>query len=152
MNNDTATKANDDFISFLEHKLEEIEKRLQRTQHEYEILQSDYMELQEKMNLSREKYKRAALLMTEFLDDLLSQKPNILDNDTDMHVNLEKIKETPIEQLSREDKVALVLVLLKQLQPYLSSQNLSTQPPTYKQSGKGLNQETYIGRQADQVI
>jgi hypothetical protein len=31
MNNDTATKANDDFISFLEHKLEEIEKRLQRT-------------------------------------------------------------------------------------------------------------------------
>lgn len=81
------------------------------------------------MSVSREKYKRAALLMTEFLDDLLSQTPNILDNDKDMHVNLEKIKETPFEQLSKEDKVALVLVLLKQLQPYLSSQNLSTLPP-----------------------
>jgi len=49
------------------------------------------MELQEKMNMSREKYKRAALLMTEFLDDLLTQTPNILDNDRDMHVNLEKM-------------------------------------------------------------
>ena len=67
------------------------------------------------MNISREKYKRAALLMTEFLDDLLNQNPNILDNDKDMHVNLEKIKSTPIEKLDKEDKVALVLVLLKQL-------------------------------------
>ena len=67
------------------------------------------------MNISREKYKRAALLMTEFLDDLLNQNPNILDNDKDMHVNLEKIKNTPIEKLDKEDKVALVLVLLKQL-------------------------------------
>ena len=49
------------------------------------------MEVQEKMNMSREKYKRAALLMTEFLDDLLTQTPNILDNDRDMHVNLEKM-------------------------------------------------------------
>jgi len=43
------------------------------------------------MNMSREKYKRAALLMTEFLDDLLNQTPNILDSDKDMHVNLEKM-------------------------------------------------------------
>jgi hypothetical protein len=30
------------------------------------------MVLQEKVNNSKEKYKRAALLMTEFLDDLLN--------------------------------------------------------------------------------
>lgn len=65
------------------------------------------------MNISREKYKRAALLMTEFLDDILNQTPNILESDKDMHLNLEKIKETPIENLEKEDKVALVLVLLK---------------------------------------
>jgi chromosome segregation ATPase len=65
-------KANEDLINFLEHKLEEIEKKLQRTQGEYELLQSDYVELQDKMNMSREKYKRAALLMTEFLDDILN--------------------------------------------------------------------------------
>lgn len=122
-------KANEDLINFLEHKLEEIEKKLQRTQSEYELLQNDYVDLQDKMNLSREKYKRAALLMTEFLDDILNQTPNILDSDKDMHLNLEKIKETPIENLDKEDKVALVLVLLKQLQPYLSANNLSTAPP-----------------------
>ena len=92
--------------------------------------------------MSGEKYKRAALLMTEFLDDLLKQTPNIWDSDKDMHVNLEKIKETPIEQLDKEDKVALVLVLLKQLQPYLSSQNLSTASPPQKK-GYGQN-ENYI--------
>tara|TARA_B110000285_G_C15052426_1_gene577715 strand:- start:212 stop:361 length:150 start_codon:yes stop_codon:yes gene_type:complete len=49
------------------------------------------------MNHSSEKYKRAALLMTEFLDDLLSSTPNVLDDDRDMHLNLEKIKNTPLE-------------------------------------------------------
>ena len=84
-------KANEDLINFLEHKLEEIEKKLQRTCNEYELLQNDYIELQEKMNISREKYKRAALLMTEFLDDLLNQTPNILESDKDMHLNLERM-------------------------------------------------------------
>lgn len=38
-------------------------------------------------------------------------------------------KETPVEHLEKEDKIALVLVLLKQLQPYLSANNLSVAPP-----------------------
>ena len=38
---------------------------------------------------------------------------------------MDRIKETPLEDLAKEDKVALVLVLLKQLQPYLSVNNLS---------------------------
>ena len=67
------------------------------------------------MNMTGEKYKRAALLMTEFLDDLLSSTPNILDSDNDMHLNLERVKNVPIENLAKDDKVALVLVLLKQL-------------------------------------
>jgi len=125
----TKSKQNDDLINFLEHKLEEIEKKLQNTQSEYELLQNEYVDLQDKMNMSREKYKRAALLLTEFLDDILTQTPNILESDKDMHLNLEKIKDTPLERLAKEDKVALVLVLLKQLQPYLSSNNLSTVPP-----------------------
>jgi peptidoglycan hydrolase CwlO-like protein len=76
-------------INFLEHKLEEIEKKLSSTQSEYEMLQNDYMELQEKMNQSREKYKRAALLLTDFLDDMLTSTPNILQSDKDMHLNLD---------------------------------------------------------------
>ena len=38
-------------------------------------------------------------------------------------------KETPVEHLENEDKIALVLLLLKQLQPYLSANNLSVAPP-----------------------
>lgn len=123
------SKANEDLINFLEHKLEEIEKKLSTTQNEYEVLQGDYLELQEKLNQSREKYKRAALLLTDFLDDMLTNTPNILQSEKDMHLNLDRIKDTPIEELEKEDKIALVLVLLKQLQPYLSANNLNVQPP-----------------------
>jgi len=91
------SKANEDLINFLEHKLEEIEKKLAVSQSDYEALQNDYMELQEKLNLSREKHKRAALLLTDFLDDLLNDNPSILSQEKDMHLNLDKIKETPIE-------------------------------------------------------
>lgn len=85
------SRQNDDLINYLEQKLEEIEKKLANTQNEYESLQSDYLELQDKMNLSREKYKRAALLLTDFLDDLLTSTPNILQSDKDMHLNLDKM-------------------------------------------------------------
>jgi len=65
------------------------------------------------------------LLLTDFLDDMLNSTPNILQTDKDLHLNMDRIKETPLEDLAKEDKVALVLVLLKQLQPYLSVNNLS---------------------------
>ena len=119
-------KPNDDLIQFLEQKLEDIEKKLVKTQNETELLQQEYLDLQGKMSLSREKYKRAALLMTEFLDNLLNSAPNILDTDPEYNLNLERIKATNFEDLEKEDKVALVLVLLKQLQPYLSAGTMST--------------------------
>ena len=99
--------------------------------------------------------------MTEFLDDILNQTPNILESDKDMHLNLEKIKDTPIEHLEKEDKVALVLVLLKQLQPYLSAQNLSTVPiGGAKQSGQHstgpnspmMDQEQFIRNRTDEML
>ena len=68
------------------------------------------------------------MLLTEFLDDILHETPNILQPDKDLHLNVEKIKETPLEELPKEDKVPLVLVLLKQLQPFFSPQNLSINP------------------------
>ena len=50
---------------------------------------------------------------------------------------MEKIKETPLEELPKEDKVTLVLVLLKQLQPYLSTHNLNVAPPHMAQTPTG---------------
>ena len=129
MHHEKDERGNDDLINFLEQKLEQHEKNLIVKQQEHDSLQADYHELQEKFNQSRQKYKRAALLLTEFLDDILHSTPNILQPDKDLHLNLDKIKDTPIEDLPKEDKVTLVLVLLKQLQPYFSAQNLNVAPP-----------------------
>ena len=68
------------------------------------------------------------MLLTEFLDDLLANNNGILQPEKDMHLNIEKIKSMPIEELPKEDKVTLALVLLKQLQPFFSPQNLSINP------------------------
>ena len=61
----------EDLIDFLEVKLEEIEKKLAYSQGDYEDLQNDCLEIQDKLNFQKEKYKRAALMLTEFLEDLL---------------------------------------------------------------------------------
>ena len=108
-------RGNEDLINFLEQKLDQHEKNLIAKQQDYDILQTEYSELQEKVSLQRHKYKRAALLLTEFLEDILNSTPNILSADKDLHLNLDRIKETPVEDLPKEDKVTLVLVLLKQL-------------------------------------
>ena len=106
-------KANDDLINFLEHKLDEIEKKLQKSQIDYEQLQNEYLEMQNKLNVTHDKYKRAALILTEFLDDLLNQTPNILEQDKDIHLNIDGLKDTPFDQIKKQDKVAIALVLLK---------------------------------------
>lgn len=118
---------NEDLIQFLEHKIDQVEVQLSRAQQDYSDLQVEYRELHDKFTKSSDKYKKAALIMTEFLDDLLSQSPNILQSAQDMHLNIERVRETPLEKMEKEDKVALVLVLLKQLQPYLSAGTMSTQ-------------------------
>ena len=122
-------RGSEDLINFLEQKLEQAERNMVVKQQEYDQLLQEYQGLQGQFNQSKQKYKRAALLLTEFLDDILNATPNILQPDRDLHLNLEKIKETPLEELPKEDKVSLVLVLLKQLQPYLSTHNLNAAPP-----------------------
>jgi len=114
-------KSSEELINFLENKLELHEKNLMQKKSEYEALQNEYYQLQDKFSQSRHKYKRAALIMTDFLEDMINKQPNILAGEKEMHLNLEKIKDTPFEQLPSEDKVTLALVLLKQLQPYLSA-------------------------------
>ena len=71
----------EDLINYLESKLEQIEKNLSVSQQEYERMQNECLDIQERLGFSKEKYKRAALLMTEFLEDFLKQKPNILRNE-----------------------------------------------------------------------
>ena len=68
----------EDLIDYLETKLEGIESRLATSQATYEELQQDCWDINDKLSRSKEKYKRAALMLCEFLEDLLSKKANIL--------------------------------------------------------------------------
>lgn len=60
--------------------------------------------------------------MSEFLADILSDRNNILTDASaitpgleDIQINLERIRDTPIENLDNEDKRSLVFLLLKQI-------------------------------------
>ena len=112
----------EELIDFLESKLEGIEKKLANSQGSYEHMQNNCLEIQDKLGRQKEKYKRAALMLTEFLEDLMSQKPNILkeqaklsasyDNADSDGFDIERIQRTPIEDLDRDDKVRVIFILL----------------------------------------
>lgn len=68
----------EDLVGFLENKLEMHEKNLQLKHSEYEQLLADHSELQDKFNMSTQKYKRAAYILTEFMEELLTGAPGIL--------------------------------------------------------------------------
>ena len=59
--------------------------------------------------------------MSEFLHDIIEDKSNILTNQSSliqndfkaMQLNLDKIRNTPIDQLDQEEKKNLVFLLLK---------------------------------------
>ena len=86
-------------------------------------MQNNCLEINDKLSRQKEKYKRAALMLTEFQEDLMSQKTNILKEQAhlsmsgDAHgeesIDLERIQQTPIEDLSRDEKVRVVFILLK---------------------------------------
>lgn len=54
-------------------------------------------------------------MFADFLDETLKQTPGVIEPDQDLLLNLDKIKDTPFEQLNKEDRVSLALVLIKQL-------------------------------------
>lgn len=57
----------EDLIDYLETKLEGIEKKLANSQYDYEEMQNNCLEINDKLSRQKEKYKRAALMLTEFL-------------------------------------------------------------------------------------
>lgn len=70
--------------------------------------------MQDKLDQSKEKYKRAALLMTEFLNDTLCKKQNILTQDNNRAGSMsEQFAMQNVEDMSREQKVELIFDLLK---------------------------------------
>ena len=100
------------------------------------------------MNASRDKYKRAALILTDFLQDMSHERSNILGMGEQRETNYAKQaargkkeenpeflnldcldRETPqMGSLEKLDKIELVNSLLSMIQPYLSANNLAIAP------------------------
>jgi hypothetical protein len=67
------------------------------------------------------KYSRAVLLLTEFIESFVEQNPDLLQQQSDMFLDIDNIKEAEdMHEVQDETIVALCLVLLKQLQPYIT--------------------------------
>lgn len=90
-------KGSEDLINFLEGKLDQHEKNLVAKQMEYDNLQSEYQSLQDKFSLTKQKYKRAAFLLTELLDDLISKNPSLWQVEREVTLDVDKVRSTPIE-------------------------------------------------------
>lgn len=74
------------------------------------------------------------MICTDFLQDMINSNPNILSEQSfDLpSINTDILKTTPLEKMTKEDKIKLVEHLLKLIQPYLSAYNLSVEPPEIK--------------------
>lgn len=60
------------------------------------------------------KYSRAVLLITEFIESFVEKNPDLLQQQSDMFLDIDSIKEADdVRNVSDETIVALCLVLLK---------------------------------------
>lgn len=63
-------------------------------------------------------------MLTEFIESFVAEDPEILNRQSDIYLDIDAIKEAKdMESIDPESLVALSLVLLKQLQPYITELN-----------------------------
>jgi len=118
------SRMNEELVQFLENKLEETIQKNSQIQTEYNILKAEYTELKEKVSEKTEKFHTLGYLLSDYLKDLQSISASLIQDD-EVTVNIHRAANTPVENLTNSDRANLVVVLLKQIQPYLSQSNLS---------------------------
>ncbi|CAG9333647.1 unnamed protein product [Blepharisma stoltei] len=118
------SRMNEELVRFLENKLEESMNRLAQVQMDYNILKAEHTDMQQKFKERSERYRNLGCLLADYLKDLQTLQ-NELPGDAELTLNINKIASSPIEELTSTDKAALVSILLKQIQPYLSPSNLN---------------------------
>ncbi len=84
-------KGTDELIGFLEAKLEEAEKKYSAFKSDYDVLHADYAKQQQMLDKTKDKYSKAALLLTEFLDNLLTSTPNLLQEEKNLYLDVERL-------------------------------------------------------------
>ena len=68
----------------------------------------------------RNRYSKVILLLTEFIESFVERDPSLLQKQNDIYLDIDAVKEAQdLRDVDAETLVALGLVLLKQLQPYV---------------------------------
>ena len=116
---------NDSLVQFLEEKLENAEKLIQSGHSQFERIRADNSKLKGIIETSKNKYNKAALLLAEFLESILEGSPNLLLEQKDIMLDIDRLRKNKLEDISKEERAAFILILLKQLQPYISDINMA---------------------------
>jgi hypothetical protein len=118
-------QSNDQLVQFLEEKLESSEKTQESSSKQIDQLKAETTKLKAIIEASKNKYNKAAFLLAEFLESILEGSPNLLMEQKDIVLDIEKLRTTKLEDAPKEEKAAFILILLKQLQPYISDINMA---------------------------
>jgi len=120
-------------MNYLNQRINTIEQKLKATHQHLFYQEEEYSGLLEKMQDIKLKYSRAVLLLTEFIESFVEQNPNLLQQQSDMFLDIDNIKEAEdMHDVQDETIVALCLVLLKQLQPYITDLSDSKHQQNYE--------------------
>ena len=93
---------------------------MQTTQSHLNLQEEEYQGLLDKMISIRNRYSKVILLLTEFIESFVEKDPSILQRQNDIFLDIDAVKEAEdLREVEPETLVALGLVLLKQLQPYV---------------------------------
>ena len=86
----------------------------------------------------RNRYSKVILLLTEFIESFVETDPSLLQKQNDIFLDIDAIKEAEdIQDVEQETLVALGLVLLKQLQPYVQDLSDIRHQENYMRRAKG---------------
>ena len=109
-----------DLMNYLNQRISQIEAKLHTTHDHLGLQEEEYRQLLEKMIGIRNRYSKVILLLTEFVESFVEQEPSLLQRQNDIFLDIDQVKEAEdLKNIEPETLVALGLVLLKQLQPYV---------------------------------
>ena len=108
-------------MNYLQQRIQQIEQKLKMTTGHLKMQEEEYKEHLDKMVQLRNRYSKVILLLTEFIESFVEQDPSLLQRQNDIFLDIDAVKEADdVRDIDPETLVALGLVLLKQLQPYLN--------------------------------
>ena len=91
----------------------------------------------------RTRYSKVILLLTEFVESFVEQDPSLLQKQNDIFLDIDQVKEAEdLMKVEPETLVALGLVLLKQLQPYIQDLSDAKHQANYQRRAQGQQNQS----------